>query len=210
MKPSPPWMCGAIFDTSLRKPVTSAEIEEDKDLFIDAMRLNDEGQPLPAERFPREFYWKQTDRKVERLPDFFSANGFWVVSGAVAEIMRQFEMGENGLYPTRFVQRDRVTPIAGTYFCLNFGAHKASFRPDESRNVADPIDHHQGYQVWRPPLATKNDDLALDATALEGPDLWMEAPTLKDTFFLSGPLVAALKGTKLTRQMRLRRCRIVE
>lgn len=210
MKPSPPWMCDAIFNTSLRKPVTSVEIEADVKRYVDAMRRNAEGEPLPADRFPKEFYWKQTDRKVERLPDFFSANAFWVISGAVAEIMREFDMGENGLYPTRFVQRDRVTPIPDTYFCLNFGVRKSSFVPERSLNIRGPIGHHQGYKVWQPPLPTKTDDLALDATALEGPDLWMETPTLIDTFFLSGPLVKALKAAKLTRQMRLRRCRIVE
>ena len=203
-------MCDAIFDTSLRKPVTSVELEIDEKRYVDAIRRNKEGESLSADRFPKEFYWKQTDRKVERLPDFFSADGFWVVSGEVAEIMRDFELGANGLYPTRFVQRDRVTPIAGTYFCLNFGAHKASFLPDRSLNIRGPINHHQGYQVWQPPLPTKSDDLALDAKALEGPDLWMEMPTLINTFFLSGPLVAALKAAKLTRQMRLRRRRIVD
>jgi hypothetical protein len=203
-------MCGAIFKSSLRKPVTSVEIEADVKRLVDAMRRNDNGEHLPAGRFPDEFYWKQTDRKVETLSDFFSANGFWVVSGTVAEIMRGFDMGENGLYPTRFVQRDRVTPIAGSYFCLNFGARKASFRPDKSFGIRGPINHHQGYQPWRPPLPTKTDDLALDATALEGPEMWMETPTLINTFFLSGPLVAALKAAKLTRQMRLRRCRIVD
>ena len=50
--------------------------------------------------------------------------------------------------------------------------------------------------------------MAVDETALAGPDLWIE-PRVMDAFSLSDRLAPALKAAKLARDFGLFRCRVV-
>ena len=54
----------------------------------------------------------------------------------------------------------------------------------------------------------KDSDIAVSASALEGCDLWTDT-ALDGALFLSGPLEAALKVAKLTRNLRRAKCTIV-
>jgi hypothetical protein len=62
--------------------------------------------------------------------------------------------------------------------------------------------------MWKLDLVPEDDDFALSAAALQGPDLWIGAQVW-DAFFLSDRLVRALREARLTRRLGLRRCRAV-
>ena len=115
------WISRAMEDSSLMKPFRSDLFERDQDKAMEAMQQNTKGESLPAERFPREQYFKYPDKKAKRQPDIFNPSSLCTVSAACADVLRQFDLGEGGLYPTKLFQHDHTTPVEGDYFCLNFG-----------------------------------------------------------------------------------------
>ena len=120
-------------------------------------------------------------------------------------MLRQFDLGEGALYPTKLFQNDRTTPVEGEYFCLNFGNQKQAFVPEYSPTANKP---YPTQDIWQLALNPKDDDIAVTKTAMVGPDLWVD-PDLRNAFFLSDPLVQALKAAKLTRRFGLRKCRVI-
>jgi len=100
---------------------------------IECRRKNDVGESLIAACFPPEIYVdKDASTNYAKLPQLFFAGSYWVVSGAVAHVMRQFDLGSCNLYPTKVYRKDRKTPIGDEWFCLNFGNVKRAFLPDAS------------------------------------------------------------------------------
>lgn len=144
-------------------------------------------------------------KKYKKLPAIFNASGFWVVSTACADVLRQFDLGEGALYPTKLFQHDRTTPVEGEYFCLNFGNQKQAFVPEYSPAALKP---HPTQDMWKLPFVPKDYDMAVTKAALVGPDLWID-PLVRKALFLSDPLAQALKAAKLTRPFGLRKCRVI-
>ncbi|NSX55455.1 imm11 family protein [Parasulfitobacter algicola] len=197
------WVSRAMMDSTLMKGFDHDNYFVDKENALDAMRRNEKGEPLPADRFPKEMYGEYRDEKVKKQPDIFNAGGFWTVSAECADVLRQFDLGQTSLYPVKILQHDRTTPVEGTYFCLNFGETKDAFVSEES-----PRARERGYNAWGLPYGVKDGEMAIKPDALKGVDLWMDQ-RVKDAFFLSDPLVKALKAAKLTRRFGLRKCRIL-
>lgn len=199
------WVSRAFMDSSLVKRITSDLFESDTDKAVEAMKGNEKGLPYPSERFPDELYAKDRGKKLGKQPDIFNGGSYWIVSAACADVLRQFDLGDGALYPTKLLQHDRITPVEGEYFCLNFGNQKQAFVPEYSPEARKPYASHN---IWRLRLTPKDGDIAVTPTALNGPDLWVD-PDLWDAFFLSDPLVQALKAAKLTRRFGLRKCRVI-
>ena len=79
--------------------------------------------------------------------------------------------------------------------------------PERSETAYKP--YNDDRDIWAFMGTIKDDMVAVRQTALDGPDLWMETPRLPNVFFLSDPLVGAIKAAKLSRRMGLRRCRVI-
>ena len=211
-------MSTAPQDATLIKGFTNAEIEAEVEaagqvgsdpadrVFIDAMDRDRAGEPLPEIRFPRKLYVKKSRKNYNGLPDFFLGGGFWIVSAPFAEVLNQSNLGKSSLYPVNLFKRNQKTPFEGEYFILNFGETMTAFEPDQTPNVKV-----YGGVKSRPPgrwTIPFGSEVAIKKAALEGPDLWLD-PSVPSTFFLSDDLVQALKKAKLTRELSLKRCRIV-
>lgn len=199
------WVSCAMMDSSLVKAFTSDVLEHDEGKALEAMRQNSKGVPFPADRFPKECYIKRKGKKYGKQPDIFMVSGFWVVSAACADVLRQFDLGEGGLYPTKLFQHDRTTPVEGEYFCLNFGNQKQAFVPEYSPMAQRP---HPTQDMWKLSFVPKDGEMAVTKVALERPDLWID-PWVRHAIFLSDPLVQALKAAKLTRRFGLRKCKVI-
>ena len=215
------WMSDAMHDSTLIKAFTNVEIEAELEaagqvgsdpadrVVGDAMRRNKSGEPLPANRFPQSLHVSRKGKRYSKLPEMFSAGGFWVVSAACAEIMGQFNLGKSSLYPVAFFQHDQKTPIDGEYFYLNFGETLKAFDPDQTPNVrVYGLIKSPPTGFWEIPVNVVDGDVAINKSALNGPDLWLD-PSVPKKFFLSDDLVQALKKAKLTRRFKLKKCRIV-
>lgn len=197
------WISNAMIDEEKMLPLRSDISLHNRAQAIEAQRRNNRGEVLAAEDFPKKVYGTENATWIDTLPDFFSCGGYWAVSGACADILTGFDLGAGGLYPVEIFQRDRTTPVPGSYFSLNFGSVKEAFQPDGTLR-ARKVRYREGF--WNPPILMKDGDIAVSKVALAGSDLWVD-PKMERAFFLSGGLAKALKAAKLN--LRLRRCRII-
>ena len=198
------WASRAMMDSTLIKRVTPDIAETNQDRFMEAMDLQRAGMPIPDDAIPKQIFSK-TSRKFKGLPDFTNAS-YWIVSTELADVLRQFDLGEGSLRPVEVLQYDRETRVPGRYECLSFGARKETFLPERTLRCKR---RYEGQDIWGVSLDLQDDEIALRETALQGPDLWMETPRLPRHFFLSDPLVQAIKTAKLSRRLGLRRCRVL-
>lgn len=142
--------------------------------------------------------------------DLFAVGGFYAVKGKLAELLSRFDLGEGGLIPFPIYKADLVTPVEGEFFFINFGARKNSFLPEQSKLVERmAIDRKTGTQIWDIKSWFEDGDVALSATALEGPDVWFEE-TVYNKIFMSDELAQALQDAELAEDWRLKQCHIVE
>ena len=171
--------------------------------------LNGQGESVPAEQFPKELYVFRTSEfdpapVYKDLPDFFRS-GFFVVSGAFADVLRQFDLGGGGVYPTKLFQEDRTTEITGDFHCLNFGNKKEAFLPEHSpRATAVRLSTRQ----MQPPAVIKDGDIAVSGIALEGPDIWID-PILRNSFFMSDRLWQGLVAANVQKPLKAARCKVI-
>ena len=121
-----------------------------------------------------------------------------------ASVLRRFDLGAGGLYPLELVRHDRVTPVDGFFWALNFGAKKNALAMEESRSVDGPY----GNGNCTPKLWVKDDDFAVTRAALEGSDCWGDE-RVESGFFTSPRLGAALHKAGLAKAFHLLRCRVV-
>lgn len=202
------WVSGAMMDDRLlRLPLATDLVEQDGARAIEALNRNDAGEPLPPDWFPRLICPSDDARRpLGQLPELFPANTFWIVSQRCADVLRRFDLGQGALHPVRVVQKDRTTPVAGHHWCLNFGNVKRCFLPAGSpraiRNEGALTD------MWFPPFAMKDGDIAVSASASTGPDIWID-PALKMAFFVSDPLASALKAAGAATPFGFRKCRLL-
>lgn len=199
------WLSAVMTDPSLNKYAVPDVFEDDAEIALDTITRNLRGEKLAPEKFPTEAYAKYPDKKIKSLPDICSLWGFWTFSSACAEVFSNFDLGATKLHPIKIFEHDRSTPISGEYFTINFAETKSSFLPEESRvRKSDP--DNPDSNIWLPCYDMEKEDIAVDASALSGSDLWIDARFLNG-FFMSDRLVRALKVAKLTRRFNLHRCR---
>jgi hypothetical protein len=182
-----------------------AETEASPAEIIEAMRLTKAGHFLPPERFPTDNFPRRADSvgaHRERIPQMFS-NGFIFLREESAEVVRQFDLGEGALYPTRLWHPDRTTMVPGRYFYLSQGNRKNAFLKDRS-----PDAYKFPGNRWRLPPNPTHDQLVFSAAALEGPDLWWDE-SIGVHFFISDRLAQALKRAKVDSDWKLLRCPVI-
>ena len=205
------WASNAMINPRMLRPITHSYndgIDGPKtDFAITCGRKNAAGEPLGDECFPEQIYVKKdADTNYDKLPDLFFAGSYWVVSGATADVMHKFDLGQGNLYPTKVFRKDRKTPIGERWFCLNFGNVKEALDAQQSTNICPFV---PGYtDCWNPPTNLKDGQLAVSSAALGGPDVWID-PQIREIFFLSDPLAMALKDAGVARAFGLKKCRVV-
>ena len=200
------WVSAAPMGGYINKAFDADVFEENQTAAIAIMKQNNAGVSLVADQFPKKMYGMYPDKHYKKLPDLCTAGGFWTVSAATAEVLQQFDLGDGGLYPVELFQHNRTKRIEGEYFCWNFGNVKKSYLPDDSNNMRYPFGSDMRCILS---LARKDGDVALSSEALNPPDVWVEQ-NIESAFFLSDPLVQALRAAKVTRNFTLRKCRVIE
>jgi len=201
------WISNVLADPDLVLLMETDVVAEDAQRAIETLNLLKAGKPVPAEMCPKRIWGGETAEWINGTPDLFLANTYPIVSERSAEVLRQFDLGGGALYPVdEVLQKDRTTPIAGPFFCWVFGNSKSAFAASESPEARPFAGPNSGR--WKMPFVHKDDQLAVSAAALGGPDVWVD-PTLFKSVFVSGRLGDALDGAGLRRAFRLTRCRVV-
>ena len=194
------WFCDVIQDVGLIKMVTSDMAEDDLTSAAASEEANFAGQSLGPEHFSKRI-WADRDVRKLTLPALSFCNGDWVVNAKAANVLRAYDLGGGALYPVAMLQRDKKTPLAGEWFCWNFGNVKEAFVREVSRVKVN----RYAKSIVSPPDDMQDGDLTVSAAALEGPDVWVDHG-LENSLFVSGQLAAALRKAQLDKAFRLKRC----
>ena len=148
-------------------------------------------------------------REKEKKLAPFLISGFYYVSEELANVLRQFDLGEGGLYPVTLYEKDRKTVDERKYYCINFGNRKRAFLAKESPAAqVGPFDTEEG-TTRKLPIVPDHDQIAVSPAAFAGPDLWIDE-NLRAGIFVSGRLYDALKAANLARVFGFKRCRVIE
>lgn len=203
------WISTAPRHASNLRPFRHDVSERGRDAFQPILDRLKAGEPLRPDDFPQMIYGApEAEEKDYRLPDLFHAYGFWMVSAAAAEVIRQLDLGQGSLVPVEVMKSDRQTPVGGEWFVISIGNRKNALLPAESPRMRSGY-VRDGEKGWLPPFVTKNDDIAVSSAALAGPDIWID-PQTADSFFLSDRLVKGLKKAKADKGFFLSKCRVLD
>lgn len=190
-----------VLGSDPKRPRTS---DEDADR-IRMIQAYESGIPLAEPLIPRIFRGDfPHTRFPQGLPDFFSANGYFLVSEKCAAVFREFDLGAGGLVPVEIYEGNCTTRVPGQFYLLNFGCRKSALLPElMDSNFINQL----APMLWFRATAPEDDIYALTSTALVGPDLWHD-PKIPKMFFMSGRLAEALRAAKVTRTIGMYTCRI--
>ncbi|MGS4884835.1 hypothetical protein [Roseibium sp. MB-4] len=167
-----------------------------------------QGEKLSREEFVESAYVFD-QKRWSRVKDLFWVDGFIAVKGKLAELLKDFDLGDGELVEFPIYEMDKTTQLSGPFYFLNFGSQKYCFVPSESQRVTFLARNKKtGHELWRGPLEPKDNDIAVSVAGLEGPDLWVD-PKLKSAIFMSGALHDAIEAAKLKIDFRFARARIV-
>jgi hypothetical protein len=203
MKKETVWVSSALSNTALNTSFENEFAKTDPQKYLSCFKKNIKGMPLTADCFPAAFWGEYPDKTYKKPPHFSLPGGNPIVSDEVKQVMQQFDLGQTSFYPTTLYKHDRKTPVEGSYYCINFGETKTCCMPEESQRTKkfDAL-------FWTIKQFAEDGDVAVNASALQGVDLWVDTRIRKSLFF-SDRLARALKAAKLTRTFGLRKCRVV-
>ncbi len=172
-----------------------------------AMHRHYDGHALKREEFTEAMYVFD-EKRWARQKDLFMAGPFYAVRGKLAEVLKQFDLGEGGLIEFPIYQADKVTPLPGPFYLLNFGCIKDSVVIEQCQQLTHDFKKQiDGYDKWGA-FNLADGDIAVTAAALEGPDLWFESK-LRKKIFMSGRLHDAILAAKIKVNFQFARARIV-
>jgi hypothetical protein len=169
----------------------------------DAVHRHWDGHALTREEFVEAMYVFD-EKRWARQKDLFMAGGFYAVRGKLAEVLKQFDLGEGGLIEFPIYQADKVTPLPGPFYLLNFGCIKDSVVIEQCQKLRHVF--HPDHDQWGG-FGIVDDGIAVTAAALEGPDLWFESK-LRKKIFMSGRLHDAIMAAKIKVNFQFARARI--
>lgn len=119
-------------------------------------------------------------------------------------------MGQGAFYPTEFFAYDRKTPLPHQHLYWNIGNQKQTYLPDQSRKMkkADFGRNDPDIERYSADGYSTDDDVALGAGCMQGPDIWAER-SVHDIVFLSDRLATGLRAKGMEKRFsRFVRCRI--
>lgn len=181
----------AMKHPSNQRPFRNDVAERDHDRLVEIGRANGRGERIAPEDFPKVIFGAPHARESNyHVPDLFYVYGFWLVSEAAANVMRQFDLGQAQLIPVPVLKKDRQTPIGGQWFCINFGNARRLVVPEQSKRIEMGPQNRYNLRV-----TTTDNEVAVSADALQPPHVWVD-PQLWDNLFVSEALAKAVRKAK--------------
>ncbi len=169
---------------------------------------HEKGGKLERTDFPEAMY-VFAENNWKRCGDLFTAGPFYAVKGKLAEILKNFDLGEGGLIEFPIYEADKTTQLPGPFYFLNFGAIKDSFVPSESKKLySRRTIESNGYELWAT-YRLEDGDIAVTAAALGGADLWFERK-LENKIFMSGRLHDAILAAKVKTKFQFAKAQIID
>ena len=133
-------------------------------------KRNKADEPHGPEHFPEHVFSNRTNQAAKQtFSDLFISRGYIVVSEAAARILREFDLGQGALYPTRVTKADQQTEVGEGWYCIHFGNARESVVPEESRGLMPARPDVSVLASYR-----KAGDVAVSRNVLGGPDVWVD------------------------------------
>lgn len=185
---------------SLELPVPPEEV-------LAASKRHRQGFALQRSEFSEAIaVWDE--KRFKKVQDIFTAGPFYAVKGRLSEALARFDLGEGGLIPFTIYKADLETPYPGEFFLLNFGCHKDTVLPEQSRNVVKRgVSVKTGKELWKVNGWSEDGDVVIPPSVFEGPDLWFD-PAIYNKIFMSDALAQAVMAIGMGDVFRLQRCTI--
>lgn len=185
---------------SLELPLSSSEILANSNRHV-------QGFALDRSEFPEaEAVWDE--KRFKKIKDIFMVGPFYAVKGKLAEVLARFDLGAGGLIPFTIYKADLETPYPGEFFLLNFGCHKSTVLPEQSRNVVKRGVHHEtGITYWAVNSWSEEHDVAVSLECQGGADIWFD-PVIYNKIFMSDQMAQAMINIGMKDLFRLQECRI--
>jgi hypothetical protein len=135
------------------------------------------------------------------------AEGQWIVSARVAEILRKFDLGNGALHRIAdgVFRSDNTTLLPGEYFSWIFGNVKSAFL--EAHSPAAVAVGGGGRDWCKFPTTMSDGAIAVSRAAVAGPSVWID-PLLFKSIFVSGELGDELDAAGLRKALRLYKCQL--
>lgn len=204
------WLSISHVKSELLFGFTCDLIEEDLPAAASLSEAFKRGTALQGSELPSVMWiaprYRSDDRR--KLPHLFSAAGFLTVSEAVAEVLRDFDLGETRLHPVELLHSNRRETFPGRYYFLNIAEVRRYFSPEFSARFKAMPNSATSY-IGSVGNELQDDDVTVVPAALSGPDLWID-DTLLSHFFCSDRLARALRAAKVASRLPLFRCRVLK
>lgn len=198
------WVSRAMVHASNQRPFRNDVAERDHDGLIEIKQRNERGEVLAPDEFPKVIFGApHAEEKDYCVPDLFAAYGYWVLSEAAANVLRESDLGQAQLVPVPVLKSDRKTPVGGTWFCVNFANARRLLVPEQSDHIR--MGPQQRYNL---PATTKDNQVVVSADALQPPDIWVD-PEFWAAFFVSERLGTALRRAKVDKSFFLTKCQVL-
>ena len=170
---------------------------------------NENGLPIAEEFRPQKIWANADDPPIRKLPPVFNIDYAILVSEELRHLFEGFDLGEGDILPMEhgIFQSDQTTKYEPNYYSWVIGNKKSSVVLDqtEAKMKLNPLG-----QVWHLEFNSSmgDDVVAVDASALEGPDQWVD-PLLQGSIFLSQKLGDRIVSEGYKEAFFLHRCRLL-
>lgn len=182
-------------------PYTCDLSQADPRTAMDIWREILRAQAPEQAKFPDQMYWNKPERR-RKVPGHLTRCDYYVISGAAAEVFGRFDLRGTRLFPVRFFESDRETPLPGDHFCVSFGETKEGV-------IVDLSDVEERYGKMQPPPEAYDGCFTLRKSALGGCDLWLDS-VVSASCFMSDGLASALVDAGIDTAFALTKCNVID
>lgn len=203
------WESQLLFDT---RNVQMIDVHfpgaETKDLLRFQDRY-DAVEDIPVREYPAYIHFSLRDvpkKKKDNLPDIFQGElGLVFVSGAMHDLLTQYNLGRTRFHQVPLFEHDQKTPRPGRWYFMHFLENRKTLVPEASTGLR-PVG--RSGRIWKS-FREEGDKIALNPAAAEGLDLWLDR-SLRTGVFFSDRLKCAIKDAGLNaRWLGFRPCKVV-
>ncbi len=155
------------------------------------------GEPLEQQDILPDFFQEVAPEDHDFEPHYgkyspvITLFGILAIRSDVADILKNLELGQGGLYPVNLFERDKITPIEQDYSILWIANKSGTLNIAESKSLrrARP-DRDDLFRLpeWKD---AKPGDVVCNADAASGIDIWRD-PGVPHRVFLNGRLKHSL------------------
>ena len=172
--------------------------------YLDVVKRYQSGEETNDAEVPRAYMLQGRP-----VPKDIMINDFLFVSDQIAELLREFDLGQDKLISIDgiYTGRDR-TKLENDYAILTLVNRKAAFCPQDC--VPSAIwQFAKGVPLWGLYADDFPDNsFAVTEDGLDGPDIWKD-PATPQQLYVSERLKAALDAQGIGKEMGFKRCRVV-